>query len=349
MNEKLQELGWEGKSSDEVSTPTEDGGEFMVKEMNGKQWLETLGDLGTNVWENATMPKSYWNKDEGYSDANIHVPPTLAGVGDGVIDQVTQYPQLIKLGYDVATKEQVRTGIWTAVTNLTPSSAISMVKEAVKGKIEDYNFSDKPWKGYHTVGKDGVTVVTSIMGFGFVKAGDKALENATKTTGEKIKEAIQKKLDDIEKEFLSDTFKDLLTNKFKNYKGLLSFDDWTQRYKTLYKNRKIGKLTEDEFEILEGGLKPKKGITTSDGKRYFDNVLEGTAREVKSGPITLSGSKQQILKDIEILNNDLTNGQIKMVEWHCFGGVDKQEIEIFIENNLNAELKNKNVFKIINY
>lgn len=38
-----------------------------------------------------------------------------------------------------------------------------------------------------------------------------------------------------------------------------------------------------------------------------------------------------------------------MVEWHCFGGVDKQEIEIFIENNLNAELKNKNVFKIINY
>ena len=97
------------------------------------------------------------------------------------------------------------------------------------------------------------------------------------------------------------------------------------------------------------GLKHKRAITTSDGKRYFDNVLESTAREVKSGPITLSGSKQQILKDIEILNNDLTNGQIKMVEWHCFGGVDKQEIEFFIENNLNTELKNKNVFKIINY
>ena len=49
MSEKLQELGWEGKSSDAVSpNPTEDGGEFMVKEMNGKQWLETLGYLGTN-------------------------------------------------------------------------------------------------------------------------------------------------------------------------------------------------------------------------------------------------------------------------------------------------------------
>lgn len=77
--------------------------------------------------------------------------------------------------------------------------------------------------------------------------------------------------------------------------------------------------------------------------------MEGTAREVKSGPITLSNSKQQILKDIEILNNDLTNGEIKKIEWHCFGGVDKQEIQTFIKNNLNPELKNKDVFQIINY
>lgn len=96
-----------------------------------------------------------------------------------------------------------------------------------------------------------------------------------------------------------------LEDGFAKYKGKLSRVDWESRYKTLYKNREIGKLTEEQFQLLEGGLKPKKGITTSDGKRYFDNVLENTAREVKSGPITLSNSKQQILKDIEILNPTL--------------------------------------------
>lgn len=111
--------------------------------------------------------------------------------------------------------------------------------------------------------------------------------------GKEVKDAIKKKLDDIEKEFLTDTFKDLLTNKFKNYKGVLNFDDWAQRYKTLYKNRKIGKLTEEQFQLLEGGTKPKKGISTSDGKRYFDNVLDGTAREIKSGNVTLSKKKNK--------------------------------------------------------
>ncbi|EKB54081.1 hypothetical protein [Bergeyella zoohelcum] len=104
------------------------------------------------------------------------------------------------------------------------------------------------------------------MGTGGIKKAVKNVDEGVEKTGKKIKEAIKNKLDDIEKEFLTNTFKNLLTNKFKNYKGLLSFEDWSKRYKTLYKNRKIGKLTEDEFQLLEGGLKPKKGITTSDGK-----------------------------------------------------------------------------------
>ncbi|MBF7092636.1 hypothetical protein IUY40_13955 [Flavobacterium sp. ALJ2] len=87
---------------------------------------------------------------------------------------------------------------------------------------------------------------------------------------------------------------DRIANRFGKYKGLLTEEEWLQRYKTLYTNRTIGKLTEDQFELLEGGLKPKKGISTGDGKRYFDNVLEGTAREVKSGPVTLSSSSTTI-------------------------------------------------------
>lgn len=100
---------------------------------------------------------------------------------------------------------------------------------------------------------------------------------------------------------------------------------------------------------MEGGLKPKKGISTSDGKRYFDNVLDGTAREVKSGPVTLSKYKAQILKDIEILNQNLTAGQISKVEWHCFDDVELSGIEKFVEDNLSKELKGKKVFQIIKY
>lgn len=134
-----------------------------------------------------------------------------------------------------------------------------------------------------------------------------------------------------------------------NTKGKLPKEKWEQRYKTLYKNRKIGKLTEEQFQLLMGGAKPTKSITTSDGKRYFDNVLEGVAREVKSGSVTLSKYKDQILKDIEILNQNLTNNQISKIEWHCFNEVNEIEINKFIQDNLRQELKNTEVFKIIKY
>lgn len=97
------------------------------------------------------------------------------------------------------------------------------------------------------------------------------------------------------------------------------------------------------------GLKHKRAITISDGKRYFDNVLQGTAREVKSGPVTLSKYKDQILKDIEILNQNLTNNQISKIEWHCFDETEIDVINNFVEQNLRNELKGKNLFKIIKH
>lgn len=146
-----------------------------------------------------------------------------------------------------------------------------------------------------------------------------------------------------------ESFLDRLEERFSKYNGQLSKAEWENRYKTLYKNREIGKLTEEQFQLLEGGLKPKKGITTSDGKRYFDNVLENTAREVKSGSVTLSKYKDQILKDIEILNQNLTNNQISKIEWHCFDEVNEIEINKFIQENLRKELRDRNLFVIIKH
>ena len=77
--------------------------------MTGKEWIATLSDLGTNVWENAALPENYWNEDEaGHKNSTIKTPALFAGVSDGVIGEITEYPQLIKLGYDVSTQTEVR-------------------------------------------------------------------------------------------------------------------------------------------------------------------------------------------------------------------------------------------------
>ena len=137
MNEKLQELGWEGKSSDEVNPDKNalDFG-FYVADMTGKQWLNTIGDLGTSVWENATLPENYWKEDEaGHKNSTIKTPALFAGVSDGGIDLVSDYPQLVKLGYDVATKKTVREGIWNGVKTMTPSKMANFAEGAIKQKI----------------------------------------------------------------------------------------------------------------------------------------------------------------------------------------------------------------------
>ncbi|NTE03448.1 hypothetical protein G6M26_07950 [Agrobacterium tumefaciens] len=334
--EKLNELGGpNNKKTGSTVEETEDAGEFFVKDMNGAAWVKTICDLGSNVWENAALPEGYWNKDKDFANSPIHIPPTLAGVSDGVINEVSDYPQLVKLGYDVATKPEVRKGIWTAVKNITPGSVLSMAESGVKDKIAKYNFSDKPYLGYHEIGKDGVTVVTTMMGAGFISKGKDALENGVKDTGEKIKDAIEKKTKDLEKDMAEDWFKKRMTDAFERYKKKFTenFSEqelqelqnaYEQRFKTLYKNREIGKITEKTFQELEGGV--PKVFKFQNEVRRVDNVLGTTAKEIKSG--TLKGSEfidNQLRKDLMMLKQQ--GVPIERIEWHLFGGADKNMIE----------------------
>ncbi|WP_306843632.1 fibronectin type III domain-containing protein [Chryseobacterium lathyri] len=194
MNEKLNELGGlDGNESAEQKQTTEDGGEFWVRKMNGRGWLKTLGELGGSVWEDAALPKNYWNKDEGYSNSNIHIPPTFAGVGDGVIEEIMDYPQLIKLGYDVSTKQEVRDGLWKAVKNINLESIKTAATGAIKNKWDAY--ANSPGHiTYHEMGKDGVTIVSMAMGASFFKKGADGLKDGIEDTGEKF---IKKEADDI--------------------------------------------------------------------------------------------------------------------------------------------------------
>lgn len=347
--QKINELGGlDSKKSTPLFETTDDGGSFYVKEMNGREWLGTICDLGSDVWENAALPENYWKQDdEGFKNSSIHLPPTLSGVSDGAIDLVSDYPQLIKLAYDVGTKEEVRTGIWTAVKNITPSSVYSMAEGAVKDKWDKYANS-KPYVTSHEIGKDGVKVVSALMGASFITAGEDVLEGSVKKTGDKVKGAIKNKLDEIEKYFDSQEWTDRVKDRFAKYEKRagdlgLSKADWEAKYRTLYKNREIGKLTEKEFQLLENGS--PKTFKFNGEVRKVDNLIDGVAKEIKSGQLKSSEFiENQLRKDIEMLVDSKI--PVTKIEWHLFDGADANMIK---KLEVLRDTFGKDKFDFINY
>ena len=206
--------------------------------------------------------------------------------------------------------------------------------------------SDKSYIVQHTVSKDVVQVASIIFGAGGVKAVTKNVDEGVDNVGKKVKDAIQKKLDDIDEFMKTSDFKNIMDNSWKKYKGKLSREKWEERYKVLYKNRDKGKIAEEKFNDLMGADATQLEIQVGNSKRYVDNVLNGTAREIKSGKVSWSAYKEQVLKDIEIVSQKL--GGIDKIEWHCFDDIDAKFLE-----NLKDELKKYNLtdfdFVIIKY
>ena len=66
----------------------------------------------------------------------------FTGVSDGVIGEVTEFPQLVKLGYDVATKKEVREGLWNSVKNISVESIKDASVKFYEEKKANYT-SDK--------------------------------------------------------------------------------------------------------------------------------------------------------------------------------------------------------------
>lgn len=320
MNEKLQELGLEGKDSPEVKQNAEDGGEFWVRKMNGRGWMKTLGELGGSVWENAALPKNYWNKDEGYNDANtnIHLPPTLAGVGDGGIDMISDYPQLIKLGYDVATKSEVRTGIWNGIKEISPSKVVSFAEGAVKQKWENYNFSDKPHLGYHELGKDGVAVVKMVTAGGLVSGlkdvGEKFSKKSISSIADLVKDVVSKR-GNIRNMLDTGDGKAYALKYFNEKVGTGNFEDW---WKDAKKWEVGGDLNFEvhhviPIKVFEKNEKLQEVFLWAEqnGKKFdFNSVDNGIPLQKKKAAIELNGHTnhpaydREITKKIDNIVND---------------------------------------------
>lgn len=74
-------------------------------------------------------------------------------------------------------------------------------------------------------------------------------------------------------------FKNYMNKSWKKYKGKLSREKWEKRYKTLYKNREKGKISESKFKDLMSG-EPLSLDAGNLGRRNIDNFLNGTTRVI---------------------------------------------------------------------
>jgi hypothetical protein len=217
-------------------------------------------------YSNAALPQTYWNEEKGSKTSNIRMPALFTGVADGGIEMVSDYPQLVKLGYDIATKDEMRKGLWESVKKIDASSTITMIKDGVKGKIEDYNFSDKPWKGYHTVGKDAVTVATFFAGGFITKNAKNALEDGVEETGEQIESKVKKEL------------KDYLSNALDKQKELLAkIKKGDIDLNNNFRKGNFGEMATD-VDLSQKGFKPLHidRVTDIDApmKKGIDGVFE---------------------------------------------------------------------------
>ena len=136
--------------------------------------------------------------------------------------------------------------------------------------------------------------------------------------------------------------------KYQARGGALDLAKYTTKHKVITGNRMRGKIAESVFQDLEKGIKPDFGIQTSDGVRYVDNLLNGSARELKSGKIANTADFQrQVKKDIEIISKSLSS-DVSKIEWHALDGIVDNALK-FIREEMTKQGVSANSFKVVVY
>ena len=106
----------------------------------------------------------------------------------------------------------------------------------------------------------------------------------------------------------------------------ITLDQYIKKVKTLIVNKEKGKRLEELFLKINKGIKPDKAIVTVHTKRFVDNVLKNTGRELKSGYVkNTKAFQKQFEKDVDIVRRELQ--KIEFYEWHCFGGISDEALE----------------------
>jgi hypothetical protein len=164
----------------------EDSKKIDIKESTVWGKIQDGLSAGREFIEEAKITEKYYNSNsQGYNDNWVNTPPLLSGVGNGIIEEVKEIPQLVFLACDIATKEEVRTGIWNGLKGLT----LEKVKNGASGLLN--NWTDTYEEGgdvaWHQGGKDGVMVFTILSPAGLLKNADDVLSKNVDDVAEKIR------------------------------------------------------------------------------------------------------------------------------------------------------------------
>jgi len=246
----------------------------------------------------------------------------FSGVADGVIGEVTEYPQLIKLGYDVVAKSEVRQGLWNGIKNITPESVKNVSVDFYEQKKANYT-SDKSYLVNHTVGQDGVTVVSIVMGAGFFKKGTDGLKEGIEDTGKKL---IKKETDEVV-DVLGKIVKNGNKIEYTNPAGKVlkwseqnakdienSIQSALKRSTTdgKYIEGKVADFIKNDGKSIDGfGLSIDRKIGGQAGD--VDILTKNEMIEVKKSFAAWSGKKDQIKKFVDTSMEDFLNPYNKKV------------------------------------
>ena len=197
-------------------------------------------------------------------------------------------------------------------------------------------------------GKDVGKVVDDIL----AKGGGNVWDDIVVQGRKGITEALSSQYKTIDDFLASTEYAQKVSSDFVKYQtngGLADLASYTTKHKVITQNRMTGKIAEDVFKTFESGIKPRKAIQTSDGARYVDNLLDGTAREIKSGKITLNGSdfQRQVKKDLEIIKRQLS-ADVDKIEWHALDGIDDNALQ-FIRTEMTNQGVSPDLFKVVIY
>jgi hypothetical protein len=123
------------------------------------------------------------------------MPGMVAGVSDGVLDEVTEKIQFVKFGLDIATEPELLNQTWEKVQNLKWEQVKKAVQSLPKAIIGYENYAQGGQAAWHQGGKHAVVVAGAIWG------GVKFMQNLRKKKAElgnepDIEEAVREQADE---------------------------------------------------------------------------------------------------------------------------------------------------------
>ncbi|HEX8577407.1 MAG TPA: hypothetical protein VF677_14040 [Flavobacterium sp.] len=126
--------------------------------------------IAKNVWKEGTVNKSTWHtKEEDHKQwpGYCRFEPTIAGVEDGVIDEIVGIPMAIKGVYEIATDDEKQ----KALMGMFTSEGMANLYKGLQQEVKDtYNDEEK---GKHFVGQTTVSVVSMMAGVGLLTKAKK--------------------------------------------------------------------------------------------------------------------------------------------------------------------------------